>query len=690
MSNALADSTSPYLLQHADNPVDWREWGDEAFAEARRRDVPVLLSVGYAACHWCHVMAHESFEDPATAEMMNAGFVCVKVDREERPDVDAAYMGATTALTGQGGWPMTVFLRPDGAPFHAGTYHPPVPLAGRPSFQQVMAAVTQAWTQRRGQVDGAATSIAGALASRSAAGAGADHAPLTAERLDEAVTALADQEDRVNGGFGGAPKFPPSPALGFLLRHAGAGAASSSTRGLAGGIAGRTLVAMARSGTYDQVVGGFARYAVDAGWVVPHFEKMLYDNAQLARAYLHWWRLDPGGSGARVALETCDWMLDALVTPEGALASSLDADTPVPGSAGHGVEGATYVWTPRQLTQVLGEADGTWAAGLLGVTEEGSFEAGASTAVLTRDVWSAADGEAHRWTAVRERLRAARAARPQPARDDKVVAGWNGLAVAALAECGALLDRPDLVGAARRAAELLCRLHAQPDGSWRRTSRDGLVGSAPAVLEDLGGMAEGFLALHAVTGEHRWLESAEQVLDQVLTRFAAGGVLHDTAGDAGDPRLALMGRPADPSDGASPSGTSLAAGALTTFAALTGSTAHRLAAERALAPASALAAAAPRFAGWGLAVAQALVEGPVSVTLRGPAGPGLDALRTAALAGASPGLALGPEPVADDRPAGGGVDREVADAVVCRAMACSPPTTSPEELARAVGARARP
>ena len=701
MANRLAAATSPYLLQHADNPVDWQEWGEEAFAEARRRDVPVLLSVGYAACHWCHVMAHESFEDAETAAVVNAGFVSVKVDREERPDVDAAYMAAVTALTGQGGWPMTVFLAPDGRPFHAGTYYPPVPVRGMASFRQVLAAVSQAWTQRRGDVEDAGHRIAAALAERSGAlPRGAVAGP---DELADAVRRLAQEEDAASGGFGGAPKFPPSMVCEFLLRHA---ATDAPTAALARDLAGRTLGAMARSGMYDQVGGGFARYAVDAGWVVPHFEKMLYDNALLARVYLHWWRLTGEPTGRRVAEETCDWMLEALGTPEGGLASSLDADTPVPDGRGglHGVEGATYVWTPDQLREVLGEDEGTWAARVLGVAEAGTFEHGTSTLQLLDDPW-AEPASAVRWAAARERLRAARARRPQPGRDDKVVAAWNGLAVAALAEVGALCERPDLVRAARRCAALLLDVHRDADGHLLRVSRDGAAGTPAGTLEDHGDVAEGLLALHGVTGEPRWAEAAGQVLQDVLTRFAAeggdggsgepGGVgLHDTASDAVDARLAVLGRPADPTDGATPSGASAAAGALLSWAALTGSTRHRVAAEAALAATGALAAAAPRFAGWGLAVAQAAAAGPVEVAVVGRADdPAARALHLTALAGTSPGLvvALG-EPGAATGP-GGGVpllaDRGLvggrAAAYVCRGFVCELPVVAPADLAAALG-----
>src|SRR3954451_13163588 len=355
MVNRLATATSPYLLQHKDNPVHWWEWGDEAFEEARRRDVPLLLSVGYAACHWCHVMAHESFEDAGVAALMNERFVNVKVDREERPDVDAVYMSATQAMTGQGGWPMTVFLTPQGRPFYAGTYFPPAPRHGIPSFPQILTAIADAWRTQRDEVEAAGGRIATALAGRLASASAAPDDDV----LAAAVHALADDEDEEHGGLGGAPKSPPSANLEQLLRHAARRRLEASgpdgavdvpafeegSGAVALGIAERTLRAMAYSGMYDQLAGGFARYAVDAAWVVPHFEKMLYDNALLARVYLHWWRLTGEPLGARIALETCDWMLAGLGTAQGGLASSLDADTTLRGTDGavHSVEGFTYV-----------------------------------------------------------------------------------------------------------------------------------------------------------------------------------------------------------------------------------------------------------------------------------------------------------------------------------------------------------
>ncbi|NUS52608.1 MAG: thioredoxin domain-containing protein, partial [Nocardioidaceae bacterium] len=512
MANRLADATSPYLLQHADNPVDWWEWSPEAFDDARRRDLPVLLSVGYAACHWCHVMAHESFEDAGTAAYMNEHFVNVKVDREERPDVDAVYMQATTAMTGQGGWPMTLLLTPDGAPFFAGTYFPDQPRHGQPAFRQVLEALSDAWRARRDEVTKVAGEVAGHLQTT---GLPAGEAPLDEDLLAGAVGALAGEYDGQAGGFGGAPKFPPSMVLEFLLRHA---ARTGSPQ--AANMSGATLHAMARGGLYDQLGGGFARYSVDRGWVVPHFEKMLYDNAQLLGVYTRWWRQSGDPLGERVARETADFLIGELGTAEGGFASALDADS-------EGEEGRFYVWTPAQLVEVLGEDDGRWAAALLDVTEAGTFEHGASTLQLRTD-----PDDPSRWAAVRARLLDARAMRVRPARDDKVVAAWNGLAVSSLAEAGVLLHEPAYVDAAVRAARLLVDVHL--DGErLLRVSRDGVAGRHAGVLEDYAAVAGGFLALLSATGDPSWLDRARVLLDRALDAFDAGdGGWYDTAADA--------------------------------------------------------------------------------------------------------------------------------------------------------------
>jgi uncharacterized protein YyaL (SSP411 family) len=656
MANRLGTATSPYLLQHAGNPVDWWEWGDDAFAEARRRDVPVLLSVGYAACHWCHVMAHESFEDAGVAAAVNARFVAVKVDREERPDVDAVYMSATTALTGQGGWPMTCFLTADGAPFYCGTYYP------REQFLALLDAVAEAWTQRRDAVVQQGAAITDAVA-RSASRLTPES--LDDAALDQAARLVARDADPARGGFGGAPKFPPSMTLEHLLRHHARTGDPESLR-----IVERTCEAMARGGIYDQLAGGFARYTVDGAWVVPHFEKMLYDNAQLLRVYLHLYRATGSPLARRVARESAEFLRGHLSTPEGGFASALDADT-------DGAEGLTYVWTPEQLTDVLGPVDGARAAALLSVTAQGTFEHGTSTLQLPEDpdpAW---------WTGVRARLAEARAARPQPARDDKVVTAWNGLAIAALAEAGVLLGIPDHVEAARRCADLVLGLHLV-GGRLRRASRGGVSGAALGVAADHGDLAEGLLALHQATGEARWLQAAGGLLDTALDRFGdeAGGFF-----DVADDAERLVSRPKDPTDGPEPSGQSSLAGALCTYAALTGSPRHRAAAETAVAAAGALARQAPRFAGWTLAAAEALAAGPLQVAVVGHDDEARAALAHVARRAVSPGLVVAvgePDapgvPLLADRPL---VDGGAA-AYVCRGFVCDRPVTTTENLATAL------
>ncbi|MGW2016323.1 thioredoxin domain-containing protein [Streptomyces sp. NPDC001927] len=674
MPNRLAHETSPYLLQHADNPVDWWPWSAEAFEEARRRDVPVLLSVGYSSCHWCHVMAHESFEDETTAAQVNEHFVAVKVDREERPDVDAVYMEAVQAATGQGGWPMTVFLTPDAEPFYFGTYFPPEARHGMPSFGDVLDGVARAWTERRDEVGEVAGKIVKDLSARSLA-YGGDGVP-GEEELAQALLGLVREYDSRSGGFGGAPKFPPSMALEFLLRHHARTGAEGALQ-----MASDTCEAMARGGIYDQLGGGFARYAVDREWVVPHFEKMLYDNALLCRLYAHLWRATGSDLARRVALETADFMVRELRTPEGGFASALDADSD--DGTGKHVEGAFYVWTPAQLDAVLGEEDGAYAARYFGVTVEGTFEEGASVLQLPQDAGVA---DADRIASIKERLLAARDARERPGRDDKIVAAWNGLAIAALAETGAFFDRPDLVERATEAADLLVRLHMGEGARLSRTSKDGKAGANAGVLEDYADVAEGFLALAGVTGEGVWLEFAGFLLDIVLDQFVAeGGALYDTAHDA----ETLIRRPQDPTDNATPSGWTAAAGALLSYAAHTGSEAHRTAAEGALGVVKALGPRAPRFIGWGLATAEALLDGPREIAVVG--GPGEDgparALHRTALLGPAPGavVAFGaPDseefPLLKDRPLVNGG----AAAYVCRHFTCDAPTTDPADLARSL------
>ncbi|MFG2005680.1 thioredoxin domain-containing protein [Spirillospora sp. NPDC048911] len=658
--NRLKDATSPYLLQHAGNPVDWWEWNDEAFAEARRRDVPILLSVGYAACHWCHVMAHQSFEDVQTARLMNSLFVNIKVDREERPDVDAVYMEATQAMTGQGGWPMTVFMTPDGHPFYCGTYFP------RPQFQALLNAVHKAWTEQRDEVVGQGQQVVTALAAQRPALGGAQ--PPGEELLAAAVRSLAGSYDKARGGFGGAPKFPPSMALEFLLRHH---ARTGDDEALA--MAGHTLEAMARGGMYDQLGGGFARYSVDDAWIVPHFEKMLYDNALLARVYAHWWRLTGSPFARRIALETCDWMLRDLRTEQGGLASALDADS-------EGVEGKFYVWTPQELRVLLGDDDGAYAEELFDVT--GTFEHGTSVLQLLRD-----PEDLERYARVRAELLAAREQRVPPARDDKIVAAWSGLAIAALAECGALFGRPDLVAAAEEVARLLERLHIA-DGRLVRTSRDGVAGANAGVLEDYADVAEGFLTLQGVTGDAKWVRLAGELLGTVLERFEDGaGGFFDTADDA----ERLFRRPQDPTDNATPSGQFAAAGALLSYAALTGSERHREAAAGALGPVTLLAEKAARFAGWGLAVTEAYTEGPLEVAVVGDRDDERTrALHQTALMAVSPGavVTVG-EPGGSEIPLleGRGLVDGAPAAYVCRGFVCRLPVTATADLVRELRGR---
>ncbi|MFI6275812.1 thioredoxin domain-containing protein [Streptomyces sp. NPDC050988] len=675
MPNRLAHETSPYLLQHADNPVDWWPWSADAFEEARESGKPVLLSVGYSSCHWCHVMAHESFEDQETADYLNAHFVSVKVDREERPDVDAVYMEAVQAATGQGGWPMTVFLTPDAEPFYFGTYFPPTPRHGSPSFRQVLEGVHSAWTDRRDEVAEVAEKIVRDLAGREIA-FGDTRVP-GEEDLAGALLGLTRDYDAGHGGFGGAPKFPPSMTVEFLLRHHARTGAEGALQ-----MAADTCERMARGGIYDQLGGGFARYSVDREWVVPHFEKMLYDNALLCRVYAHLWRSTGSDLARRVALETADFMVRELRTNEGGFASALDADSD--DGTGKHVEGAYYVWTPAQLREVLGERDAELAVDYFGVTEDGTFEEGASVLQLPQ---SEGVFDAERIASIRARLLAARGERPAPGRDDKVVAAWNGLAVAALAETGAYFDRPDLIEAALGAADLLVRLHLDEHARLARTSKDGRVGANAGVLEDYADVSEGFLALASVTGEGVWLEFAGFLLDHVLVQFTdeASGTLYDTAADAEK----LIRRPQDPTDNATPSGWSAAAGALLSYAAQTGAEPHRAAAERALGVVKALGPRAPRFIGWGLATAEALLDGPREVAVVGPVDdPATKTLHRAALLATAPGavVAVG-APDSDELPllAERSLVHGEPTAYVCRNFTCDAPTTDVDRLREALG-----
>ncbi len=651
--NRLGSATSPYLLQHQHNPVDWWEWEPEAFAEARSRNVPVLLSVGYAACHWCHVMAHESFEDDATAAYLNEHFVSVKVDREERPDVDAVYMQATTSMTGHGGWPMTCVLDHDGNPFFAGTYFPDQPRHGSPSFRQVLEALVDAWDNRGDDVRRVAGTVREHLNQVAVLAGG----PIGPEQVDAAVQTLAGEFDPGHGGFGGAPKFPPSMVLEFLLREGSAPARQ---------LLDATCEAMARGGLYDQLGGGFARYSVDAQWVVPHFEKMLFDNAQLVGLYARW----GGPLGERVATGTADFLLRELRTSEGGFASALDADS-------EGVEGKFYAWTPAELIDVLGADDGAWAAQAYEVTEAGTFEHGSSTLQLPADPEGPG---APRLEHVRERLLSARETRVRPERDDKVVAAWNGLAISGLCDAGRLLGREEYVDAALAAGRLLTELHVV-DGRLLRVSRDGVVGRHAGVLEDYGCVASGFLSLAQVTGDVAWLDRVTTLLDAALTHFRSDdGGFYDTADDA----EALVARPRDPGDNASPSGLSSMIHALVAAHALTGEGRYRTAAEESLATLAGLAERAPRFAGWSLAAAVTMLDGPLEVAVVGPAGPARDELERLARAHAGAVVVVGePDsgiPLLEGRVA---VDGRPS-AYVCRGFVCERPVTTAETLTAAL------
>jgi len=513
MANRLAAETSPYLLQHADNPVDWYPWGDEAFTKARAEDKPVLLSVGYAACHWCHVMEHESFEDDDTAALMNERYVNIKVDREERPDVDSLYMDAVVALTGHGGWPMTVFLTPEGEPFLGGTYYPPEPRHGLPSFKQVLVAISDAYRERRGDVASQARSLVEAV--RRSAELAPSSDPLTESLLRDASRALRGQFDAEWGGWGGAPKFPQASTLEFLLRMHLRGDEDALPMVAA------TLDAMAAGGMYDLVGGGFHRYSVDEAWLVPHFEKMLYDNALLVSTYLHAWVVTGEERYRRVVEETIDYMLRELRLPEGGFASAQDADT-------EGVEGLTFTWTPEEGVP----------AEFLHPFEHGRF--------IIRGELN--DEE-------RERLFSLRQERPQPARDDKAIAAWNGLALAALAEAGRRLERSDYVDAARKLGEFLLG-PLSTEGRLHRTFRAGQA-KGNGYLEDYADVANGLLELHVATGELRWLEEANRLARLAVELFAdeerGGFYLSPVDGEE------LVARKKDLEDQPTPSGNSMLA-----------------------------------------------------------------------------------------------------------------------------------
>ncbi|GAB08864.1 hypothetical protein GOARA_021_01010 [Gordonia araii NBRC 100433] len=654
MANRLATATSPYLRQHADNPVEWWEWCDEAFAEAARRDVPVLLSVGYAACHWCHVMAHETFDDAALAAQMNDGFVCIKVDREERPDIDAIYMNATIAMTGQGGWPMTCFLTPEGEPFFCGTYYPPALRNGQPGFGEVLAAIGETWTQRRDEIDRVAGQVRDHLA-QTASGLPDAQLLVDGDLARAAVAALIADEDPIHGGLGRAPKFPPSSSMLALLRHDERTGSPEARE-----VVERAAEAMARGGIYDQLAGGFARYAVDEAWVVPHFEKMLYDNALLLRCYVQLARTE--GAAQSLATRVCEQtvaFLDEALGTDGGFASSLDADT-------EGVEGATYVWTPAELVDVLGEDDGAWAATVFGVTAQGTFEEGASTLQLAQ-----LPDDAEKFGRVVAALRAARDERPQPTRDDKVVTVWNALTITALVEAGIGLRRPEWVARAAWCADELVGRHIV-DGELRRASLGGVVGEPRGMLDDHAALSTALLSLYAATGENRWRTAALDLLDRAIDVFAdpaEPGSWFDAPDGGG-----LIVRPRDPADGATPSGSSLMAEALVLASMLAEpDVAGRYGdlAAQTLGRAAILLDRAPRAAGHWLTVVEGWLGGPTHVTASSEE---MLALARDAAPSYAVVTAAGDTGFSADQPAG--------TVLVCRGTTCSLPLEDPDEVRR--------
>ncbi len=658
--NRLAEETSPYLRQHADNPVDWWPWGEDAFAEARRRDCPVLLSVGYSACHWCHVMAHESFEDGATAAVMNELFVNVKVDREQRPDVDAVYMEATQALTGQGGWPMTVFCTPDGEPFYCGTYFPRQGAHGRPGFVDLCRSIDRAWHEQRDQVAEQAGRLTEHLGTTSLE-PGGDRPGPGPEVLDAAVDDLLARHDDELGGFGGAPKFPQTTSLEVLLRAQAAGRPEA----LAAVIT--SLDAMASGGIYDHLGGGFARYSVDRRWLVPHFEKMLYDQALLARAYLHGWQVTGYDRYRQVLDETVGYVLGELTDPGGGFWSAEDADS-------EGVEGRFYVWTPDQLAEVLGDrADA--AGAYWGVTAEGNFE---GATILNRlhapgDLVRPAEIEQDRATLLR-----ARAGRVRPGLDDKVLTEWNALMIATLAEAGAATGTPAWIDAAARAADRLLASLRRDDGRWLRTWQgdggDGRGGKAsvPAFAVDHAALVDAFTRLAEATGGARWMAEARATADALIELFwdRDGHGFFTTGHDV----PALVARQKDLLDGATPSANSLAAVALLRLAALTGEDRYRQPAEQVLALLAPALARQPSAFGHLLGAVDLAVGGITEVVVPGDAADLVAEVQRAyhprvVLAWGEPY----PSPLWEGRDPG--------VAYVCRDYACRAPTADVEELA---------
>jgi uncharacterized protein YyaL (SSP411 family) len=673
MANALAHESSPYLLQHKDNPVDWRPWGPDALREARESGRPLLVSIGYSACHWCHVMERESFEDPAVAELMNTWFVCVKVDREERPDVDAIAMESVQMMTGHGGWPLNVFLTPDQVPFYGGTYFPPAPRQGMPAWPAVLEAVAEAWRDKRDEIEAQGARMAERLGSTTSLRPSPD--ALSSAPLDDAVRNLRASFDSVEGGFGGAPKFPPSASLLLLWTVAARG---GSWAAKAGDMAGATLRAMARGGIYDQIGGGFARYAVDGQWTVPHFEKMLYDNALLARAYLHGWQMTGDRLFRRACEETLDFIARELRGPEGGFYAALDADS-------EGVEGRFYVWTVAELRAALSPEDVEAALAWLGATDGGNFvdphHPAPGLNVLTgRGPEPAPE--------VRERIRsalfAARAPRVRPGLDDKRLASWNALAISAFAEAGAVLGREDYISIATEAAGFVADALVD-DGRVLRTWKDGAA-KLNGYLEDHAYLLEALLKVYESTFDPRWFALAQGLGDRMLEHFSDPE--HGGFFSTSDDHEELLVRRRDIEDHPIPSGSSSAAVGLLRLAAFTGDSRYADAAESHLRLIAPLMGAHPQAFAYALLALDLAVHPSREVALAAPdadaapppAAP-LAPLAAVVRERLRPGLVLAGSPgdgvplMADRTPVDG-----AAAAYVCERFACRRPVTDPAEL----------
>jgi len=602
--NRLQHETSPYLLQHADNPVDWYAWGDEAFAKAKAEDKPVLLSIGYSACHWCHVMAHESFEHEPTAQLMNDMFVNIKVDREERPDVDDIYMQAVQSLTGGGGWPMTVFLLPDGRPFYGGTYFPREQRYNTPAFRDILGGIHDAFTNRRDEVEKAAAGLTQSL-NRDVLGIGGKEDALNTELLDAAYENAAQGFDKRHGGMGGAPKFPQPMTLEFLLRTY---ARTGNEEAL--NMVSYTLQKMARGGIYDQVGGGFHRYSVDAVWLVPHFEKMLYDNAQLSRVYLHAWQVTGDALFRRISEEVSDYVLREMTAPEGGFYSTTDADS-------EGEEGKFFVWSKEELEHLLGD-DAKVAIEYWGVSSRGNFEGHNilyvpnDDAVVAERLGMTVEHMHEKLDTIKDKLFAIRTQRVSPGLDDKIVTAWNGMMLASLAEAARVYDRVDYREAAIRNAEFLLR-DLMKDGRLLRTWKSGEA-KINGYLEDYGSVIEGLLELYQTTFDERWWVEARRLTDVVLERFSApdGGFF-----DTSDDHEALIVRPRNVQDNATPSGNSMMAKVLAKLSAYTGEARYDEAARGALGLLTEAMRQVPQAFGEALGAADMLIVGLSEVAIVG-------------------------------------------------------------------------